>query len=52
MPAGSVQEKATRGALKSAVERAISKKTVVVLDSLNNIKVGQQLPLPSNMCLD
>eukprot|EP00775_Hariotina_reticulata_P012545 gene12545-12678_t len=31
-------EKATRGALKSAVERAISKKTIVLLDSLNNIK--------------
>uniref|UniRef100_A0A383WLJ4 Protein KTI12 homolog n=1 Tax=Tetradesmus obliquus TaxID=3088 RepID=A0A383WLJ4_TETOB len=33
-----VQEKATRGTLKSAVERAISKKTVIILDSLNNIK--------------
>jgi endonuclease IV len=37
---GAVQEKATRGALKSAVERAISKKTIVILDSLNNIKVS------------
>lgn len=40
-PAAVVQEKATRGALKSAVERAISKKTIVILDSLNNIKVWQ-----------
>lgn len=37
--AGSVEEKKTRGALKSAVERTVSKKTVVILDSLNNIKV-------------
>jgi hypothetical protein len=38
-----VQEKATRGALKAAVERAISKKTIVILDSLNNIKVWYHL---------
>lgn len=37
--AATVQEKATRGTLKSAVERAISKRTMVILDSINNIKV-------------
>ena len=35
-----VQEKHTRGKLKSAVDRALSSKnTVVIFDSLNNIKV-------------
>ncbi len=34
----SAAEKETRAKLKSAVERALSKKTVVVLDSLNSIK--------------
>jgi hypothetical protein len=48
LPADSVNEKVTRGKLKSAVERAITKKTVVILDSLNNIKVnrfGSEEPL-------
>ena len=36
-----VQEKHTRGRLKSAVDRALSAKgTIVLLDSLNNIKAG------------
>ena len=36
----SVQEKHTRGKLKSAVERALAEKgSIVILDSLNNIKV-------------
>jgi hypothetical protein len=39
MVAGATQEKATRAALKSAVERSISKRTTVILDSLNSIKV-------------
>ncbi|KAF8062921.1 KTI12 [Scenedesmus sp. PABB004] len=34
----SAAEKAARGALRSAVERGVSKRTVVILDSLNNIK--------------
>ncbi|CAL8466010.1 g5546 [Coccomyxa elongata] len=34
----SVSEKNTRGSLKSAVERAVSKRHFVILDSLNNIK--------------
>ena len=36
--ADSVSEKITRGRLKSAAERDINRKTVVILDSLNNIK--------------
>lgn len=36
--ADSVSEKNTRGSLKSAVERAVSKRHYVILDSLNNIK--------------
>lgn len=40
MAADAANEKATRGALRSAVERALAnKKAVTVLDSLNNIKV-------------
>ena len=36
--ADSVSEKITRGRLKSAAERQINRKTIVILDSLNNIK--------------
>jgi tRNA uridine 5-carbamoylmethylation protein Kti12 len=36
--ADSISEKNTRGKLKSAVERAISKRHFIILDSLNNIK--------------
>jgi protein KTI12 len=32
-------EKNVRGVLRSAVDRTVSKDTVVVIDSLNNIKV-------------
>jgi protein KTI12 len=36
--ADSVSEKITRGRLKSAAERHINRNTIVILDSLNNIK--------------
>ena len=36
--AGATSEKRTRGQLKAAVDRALSKDKVVVLDSLNGIK--------------
>lgn len=35
------REKNTRAALKSSVERLVSKKSVTILDSLNNIKVPE-----------
>jgi tRNA uridine 5-carbamoylmethylation protein Kti12 len=38
LPADSTSEKNTRGRLKSAVDRAISRKRVIIVDSLNNIK--------------
>lgn len=38
--AGSGQEKVARASLKSALERALTRSTYVILDSLNNIKVG------------
>lgn len=34
----SASEKNTRGRLKAAVERALTKSTIVIFDSLNNIK--------------
>ena len=34
----SVSEKNTRGRLKAAVERSLTKSTIVIFDSLNNIK--------------
>ena len=34
----SVSEKTTRGRLKAAVERALTKTSIVIFDSLNNIK--------------
>ncbi len=39
-PAGVVNEKNTRGKLKSTVERVVGRKGVTILDSINNIKVG------------
>lgn len=39
-PAGVVNEKNTRGKLKSTVERLVGRKGVTILDSINNIKVG------------
>ena len=36
--ADTVNEKITRGRLKSTTERQINRKTIVILDSLNNIK--------------
>lgn len=38
MPADSAAEKNTRAAFKAEVDRRLSRKTVVILDTLNNIK--------------
>lgn len=43
--ADSVNEKNTRGRLKSAVEKAVSRKAILILDSLNNIKGYRQAPI-------
>lgn len=43
-PADSVNEKNTRGRVKSAVERHISRKGVAIVDSLNNIKGYRHAP--------
>lgn len=45
-----VSEKNTRGKLRSAVERGLSQKQVVILDSLNNIKVGNSLLKTATVC--
>lgn len=40
LTAGSTAEKMARATLKSAMERVLTKQSTVILDSLNNIKVG------------
>lgn len=45
---GSRDEKITRASLKSSVERVLSKQQVVILDSLNNIKVRRNTPRTHN----
>lgn len=45
-----VSEKNTRGKLRSAVERGLSQKQFIILDSLNNIKVGNSLLQTATVC--
>ena len=48
--ADAVSEKITRGRLKSEVERRLSRKAIVILDSLNAIKGYRQIAL-SDVCM-